>query len=241
VFKANYNGNRAEIHRYNFQTSRYADFEEQVESYRLKDRDGAFLRDAVYDDISVTLDATRSAQLAALLSHNYPPGDPLEQEYADPFDRLVDGILRIGPTDPPVGTDFNVVRDAASNKVIGILLRNPEPFNDPKVPAADIAPTITLTQHNAPPAVFATIYSKDRSRAFIGNASLDLALHDLNFAFTYLEYDGASYVPVSLVTASFFPSPVTPLADEAEVTERAMAPLVGTRAAAASRGPVVPV
>jgi hypothetical protein len=207
VFKANYNGTQEEVHRYNFQTSRYADFAEQVNSYQLKDRDGVFLRNAVYDDIAVTLDATRTAQLTALLGHNYPSGDPLEQEYADPFDRLMDGILRIGPMDPPVGTDFNVVRDNANNKVIGIFVRNFEPFNDPKILAPDIDTTIVLSQHNAPPAVFTTLYSKDRSRAFIGDASLDLALHDLEFTFTYLEFDGASYLPASVVTASFFPSP----------------------------------
>lgn len=244
VFKAKYdNGVKIseEVHRYNFQTSRYADFAEQVNSYRLKDDNGVFVKNAVYDDIAVTLDATRAAQLSALLSHNYPSGDPLEQEYADPFDRLIDGILRVGPIDPPVGTDFNIVRDAANNKVIGILLRNPEPFNDPKVPPVNLDATIKLSQQNAPPAVFTTIYSKDRSRAFIGDASLDLALHDLDFTFTYLEYDGASYVPASVVTASFFPSPVTPLQVGAQVTELAIAPPVGTRSAVASRTPVVPV
>jgi len=201
VFKANYNGTKEEVHRYNFQTSRYADFAEQVNSYQIEDRDGVFLRNAVYDDIAVTLDPTRGAQLVALLTHNYPSGDALEQEYADPFDRLVDGILRLGPIDPPVGTDFNVVRDSASNKVIGILVRNPEPFNDPKVPAADLDSTISMSQQNSS-TVFTTIYSKDRSKAFIGDASLDLALHDLDFTFTYLEYNGASYLPASVVTVS---------------------------------------
>jgi hypothetical protein len=244
VFKAQYNAGVAaseEVHRYNFQTSRYADFEEQVNSYRLKDSNGVFLKDAVYDDIAVTLDAKRAAQLAALLSHNYPSGDPLEQEYADPFDRLIDGILRVGPIDPPVGTDFNVVRDAGNNKVIGILLRNPEPFNDPKVPSANLEATITLSQQNAPPAVFTTIYSKDRARAFIGNASLDLALHDLDFTFTYLEYNGASYVPASVVTASFFPSPVTLPPEGAEVSQLAMEPPIRARGAMAGRAPVGPV
>jgi hypothetical protein len=205
VFNANYNGNingGGEIHRYNFQTSRYANFTEQVNSYQLKDSDGVFLRNAVFDDIVVTLDATRTAQLTALLGQNYPSGDPLEQEYADPFDRLLDGIMRVGPLNPPVGTDFNIVRDSATNNVIGILVRSDEPFNDPKIPVADINTTIVLTQSNAPPATFTTIHSKDRSRAFIGNTSLNLALHDLEFTFTYLEYNGASYLPVSVVTVS---------------------------------------
>ena len=227
VFKANYTDvkegdkeddteddkedGKEEVHRYNFQTSRYADFGEQVNSYQLKDPNGVFLKNAIFDDISVTLDATNTARLIALLGHTYPSGDPLEQEYADPFDRLVDGILRVGPMDPPTGTDFNIVRDGANNNVIGILVRNPEPFNDPKVPAADIDGTIVLSQLNAPPAVFTTLYSSDRSRAFIGNAALMLALHDLDFTFTYLEYSGSAYVPASVVKVSFFPSPPGPV------------------------------
>jgi hypothetical protein len=163
-----------------------------------------FLKDAVFDDIAVTLDATRTAQLAALLAQAYPSGDPLEQEYADHFDRLVDGILRVGPLDPPAGTDFNIVRERGSNAVLGIIVRNREPFNDPKVPAADIASTIVLAQGNLPPAAFTTIHSKDRSKAFIGNASLNVTLSDLVFTFTYLEYNGAAYVPASVVNANFF-------------------------------------
>lgn len=225
VFKAKYDNGvevrSEEVHRYNFQTSRYADFEEQVNSYQLKDRDGLFLRNAVYDDIAVTLDVTRTAQLTALLGHNYP-SDPLEQEYAEPFDRLTDGILRIGPMDPPVGTDFSVVRNGANNKVIGILVRNPEPFNDPKVPAADIAGTIVLSQSDTLPTAITTLYSKDRSKAFVGVASLDLALNDLEFTFKYLEYNGATFVTASVVKASFFTSPPTPLTQGSEVAQVAI-------------------
>lgn len=208
VFKARYeNGTDVrseEVHRYNFQTSRYADFAEQVNSYRLKDGDGAFSRDAVYDDVVVTLDPARTAQLIALLSGSAPTGDSLERDYADPFDRLMDGVLRVGPLDPPVNTDFTVVRDGASHKVIGILVRNPEAFNDPGIPEANIATTIVLSQPGVPAEAFTTLHAKDRSRAFAGAVNLDLALSDLTFSFTYLEYDGVAYVPASVVEASFF-------------------------------------
>lgn len=222
VFKANHNGDSEEVHRYNFQTSRYADFSEQVKSYQLKDHNGVFLKDAIFDDTVVTLDSTRTAQLTAMLSHTYPSGDPLEQEYADPFDRLVDGILRIGPTDPAVGTDFNIVRDGATNNVLGIIVRNDEPFNDPKVPAPDIDTTIVLSQPDTLPASLTTLYSKDRSKAFVGVAGLDLALNDLEFTFTYLEYNGATYVPASVVKASFFTSPPTPLSQGTEAAQPAV-------------------
>lgn len=211
VFKANYKvepaiGVKEEVHRYNFQTSRYADFTEQVNSYRLKDLNGAFLKNAIYDDITVTLDVTRSEQLTALLANNYPSGDPLEQEYADPFDRLLDGILRVGPIDPPVGTDFTIVRNAVNHQVIGILVRNPEPFNDPKVSPIEIEKTIVLSQRIFPPKQFRTLYSKDRSKAFLSETSLNMDLRDLDFTFIYLEYDGSAYLAASVVKASFFPS-----------------------------------
>ena len=208
VFKARYEDETGvhyeEVHRYNFQTSRYADFAEQVNSYRLKDANGAFSRDAVYDDVVVTLDPARSAQLAVLLGGGAPTGDPLERDYADPFDRLMDGVLHLGPLDPPVNTDFTIVRDGANDQVIGILVRSPEPFNDPGIPAADVATTIVLSQPGAPVAAFTTLHAKDRSRAFVGAVDLDLALNDLTFRFTYLEYDGVAYVPASVVEATLF-------------------------------------
>lgn len=110
-----------------------------------------------------------------------------------------------------MGTEFNVVRDSQTNGVIGILVRNPEPFNDPKVPAADIATTIVLSQRNVPSKVFTTLSSKDRSRVFIADMSLNLALQDLDFTFTYLEFDGTAYDAASVVTVTLFASPPSSL------------------------------
>jgi hypothetical protein len=201
VFKAIYQGGAYEALRYNFQTSRYGDHAEQVNSYQLKDRDGQFLRNAVFDDVAVTLDSVRSAQLAALIGGTYPPGDLLEQEYADPFDRLIDGILRIGPLDPPTGTEFTAVRDSASNRVIGVLVRNPEPFNDPKIPLGDVGATLLMSQQATPASAFKVFHARDRARAFVADPGLNLGLHDLTFTFTYLVWDGAAYAQASVVTA----------------------------------------
>lgn len=200
VFKAAYQSSSYEALRYNFQTSRYGDHGEQVNSYRLKDRDGRYLRDAVFDDVAVTLDSVRAGQLAAMIGGTYPAGDPLEQEYADPFDRLLDGILRIGPLDPPAGTEFTAVRNALTDKVIGVLVRNPEPFNDPKIPLANLAGTLLMSQQTTPASAFRVFHARDRARAFVADPGLDLGLHDLAFTFTYLTWDGATYAPASVVT-----------------------------------------
>lgn len=207
VFTARFGAAAQEVHRYNFQTSRYADHAEQVNSYRLADADGTYLRDAVYDDVAVTLDAAGTAQLVALLSPAPPSGDPLELEYAHPFDRLAQGVLRLPPLDPPVGTDFTIVRNAAGGGVLGLLVRSPEPFIDPRVPDADAALTLVLTQRNAPPVAFTTVHSKDRAMAFVGHPGLNVALHDLDFTFTLPEWNGAACAPASVVTVTLFPSP----------------------------------
>ncbi|HKP76043.1 MAG TPA: hypothetical protein VJT67_10905, partial [Longimicrobiaceae bacterium] len=211
VLRARLDQAEAEVYRFNFQTSLYDDFAAQVNSYRLHDGEGAYLRDAVFDDLSVQLDATGAARLAALLGNAYPPGDPLEQAYADPFDRLVNGILRLGPLPPPAGTEFNVVRNRADAKVIGIMVCGIEPLNDPRVPAAELAATLILSQPGTPASDFTTLHSRDRARAFVAHAGMDLQLHDLTFAFTYLEYDGAAYVPASTASVSLFPSPPAPV------------------------------
>jgi hypothetical protein len=203
VYAATYDSAAAEVLRYNFQSSRYDDFPAQINSYQLADRGGVHVRDAVYDDIAVSLDATRSAQLAALIANNYP-SDALEQEFADPFDRLIDGILQIGPLDPPTTSEFNVVRDAATGNVLGLYFRGPEPVNDPRIPASDIANTITMTQQNSNVSPFVVFHSKDRSRAFIADPALNLQLMELQVTFVYLEYDGGAYVPASTVAVGLF-------------------------------------
>ncbi|HEX8210837.1 MAG TPA: hypothetical protein VF584_11735 [Longimicrobium sp.] len=207
VFTARFGAAVQEVHRENFRTSRYADHPEQVNSYRLADADGTYLRDAVYDDVAVTLDAGRTAQLVALLSHAPPSGDPLEREYGHPFDRLAQGVLRLPALDPPVGTDFTIVRDAAGGGVLGFLVRSPEPLIDPRITDAGAAPTLVLTQRNAPPVSFTTVHSKDRAMAFVGHPGLNVALHDLDFTFTLPEWNGAAWAPASVVTVTLFLSP----------------------------------
>jgi hypothetical protein len=207
VLKANYNGSKEEVHRYNFQTSRYPSFAAQVNSYKLVDAEGAYLKDAVFDDLPATLDIPRRTQLAALLAGNVSSGDPLEQQYAEPFDRLIDGILQLGPLAPATGTGFNIVRDGSGGAVLGILVCNPEPFNDPKIPTPEISASIVLTQSNQTPMVFPVIHSKDRSKAFIGDPNLNLGLHDLEFTFTYFESNGISYIPAAVVKVDLFSTP----------------------------------
>ena len=125
-----YKGSIREVHRYVFQTSRYADFRRQVESYHLIDKDGD-RRDAIFQlkiplvpaDIALMYDIVTGTMSAANAG--------LAVTWADPFDRLVEGALKLTPLDAAISTEFNIVRNAATNAVVAVWIRNPEPFNDP--------------------------------------------------------------------------------------------------------------
>lgn len=211
------------VHTYPFQTSRYPNFEEQIRSYIFKtDREGNVIKSAVYklwansvDVPSTTIGAPPvptidlvSAQ--KVITNNITAIDPaLLQQYANQFDRLINGVFHINYNElqAPVTTEFNIIRSNINNKILGILIRNPEPFNDPKLPKAD--PNISSTEpmetllvsrwHTgfdpAPievtesariigregwgaPSEFYVIHSNDRSKMFVTNRNFNFNILD---------------------------------------------------------------
>lgn len=206
-------------HNYGFQTSRYANFVEQVNSYILKqDNLGVILKAAVYKLLAETVDVTNPSPgqpaiptIDLGLAHKVVTNDiatmdpKIVQQYAEQFDRLINGVFHIdyNKLQAPETTEFNVVRHPITNKILGILIRNPEPFNDPKLPKANPnlssteltetlevrklhigidpnLPDLVLETARIPigefwgnPNEFYVIHSKDRSRIFITNRSFN--------------------------------------------------------------------
>lgn len=206
-------------HNYGFQTSRYPNFDEQVNSYILKtDREGNIVKAAIYKLDAKTVDVVTPppnslvvptidlTSAHKVITNDVANIDPkLLQQYAEQFDRLINGVFHINYNDlqAPETTEFNIVRHPMTNKILGILIRNPEPFNDPKLPKADpnissteftetlevrklhtgIDPNlpdvgletarIPLTQFWGNPSEFYVIHSKDRSRMFVTNRSFN--------------------------------------------------------------------
>lgn len=211
------------VHTYVFQTSRYKDFTEQVNSYILKydSNLNIILKEAVFvikaekaGTPTPLIDLNMGKDVITNNLGNIP--DALKQQYADQFDRLINGILHIdyNVLHAAVTTEFNIVRHPDSpNKVIGILIRNPEPFNDPKIPKADpnissTEPTETLqvSKWNGigwdSPSDFYVIHSKDRSKMFVTNRSFDFDVDPLallKFSFEYKLFNGTSYASISAV------------------------------------------
>lgn len=208
IFNAKYKVGTAteisrEVHRYPFQTSRYADFAEQVQSYvLLRDTNTqAILKSAIFEtapDVSYSLVVAQSIVAGTMLNT-----DPLIQEAALPFDRLIDRVFKLGALMPPATTEFNIVHDSANSQVLGILIRNPEPFADPKMPEDVLmstgTPAIELRIDTGsgfgPASDYKALWSKDRSSIFVTNSdnSMDLPVGTLEFTFRYHLYNGTVY------------------------------------------------
>jgi hypothetical protein len=202
-----------EVHRHVFETSRYGDFEEQVKSYILKshlDTNNNLVIDkqAVFT-LETSLTASQLADAAQFVANPDSVADTLVQQFGHPYDRLIDGILSIRSSvnpsqslEPAVCTEFNFIKDTVTGKTIGVLVRSPEPFNDPKMPSSVIQTTLSLTHtdlSNTITTSYKVFFAKDNAKAFITNddASLDMpAAGECKFTFLYKQYDGAQYSTV---------------------------------------------
>ena len=205
-----------EVHRFVFQTSRYGDFAEQVHSYQIDEGseggpDGAIFSaqaEAIYE-IDRTIDAGQVTAAQAVLAGNSVPEEVAR--YADPFVRLVNGALGLNDLAAAVTTEFNVIRDGP--RVLGILVRSPEPFNDPKIPRKFELPvlpndpddllqdTVALSVNGGATTDFEAVFARDASQVFLtlGDHSLDLPKGAYHLRFTYLQFDGDQYSPVAVV------------------------------------------
>ncbi len=181
-----------EVHRYTFQTSRYMNFRKQVESYILKDDKGN-TKNAVFDLSIPVSDSTRINKALAIASKSdEDTGSELSSRYPHPFDRIVEGLFNIPPMEAAAGTEFNLIKNTADgNKIIGVLIRNPEPFNNPRTPQANLDQTLVVK--NDPNNNYKIIHSKDDSQILImskkGDMKSGLSGGNLQLVFKYIGWE----------------------------------------------------
>lgn len=181
-----------EVHRYNFQTSRYASFKEQVDSYILSS-DIINPRSAVFT-VEQAIDANDITKAQQIVNNTLPQDDELIATYAETFDRIVDGALKMGSLDAAVTNEFNIIKNTITNSIIGILIRNPEPFNDPKIPIGVLNQSLDVAIGSlSQDAGLNLIFSKDRSKIFITNPAMNLSPDNYFFTFRYFEFSGTAY------------------------------------------------
>jgi hypothetical protein len=201
LFDLDYNGTfdevseTAVVHKFTFQTSRFASFEEQVNSYKLEDpNDASINAEAVFNvDKALTAGEVAAAwdtmnDLANLA------GDSIEVNYQHKFDRIIEGIWGFTPMNEAVTTEFNVIRNTSdSDKIVAVVIRNPEPFNNPRIPLDIIEDTIeVLLPGGTPDTDYKVLFSKDYSQAIVMHSTLEL-ISDLDLRFKYKIWDGNDY------------------------------------------------
>lgn len=198
IFKARYKPisqseySEEEVHRYVFQTSRYESFEEQVNSYALeRDQDDPLIiTKTARFEVTVLIDSTQLTTAQAIVNDTLDVNSPLRQEYAYDYDKLISGIFKLGALHPAITTEFNLIKDTAGI-LLGILIRNPEPFNDPKIPDSIIGQTIQATFGSN--SLDKKVFSKDRRNVFITNGNMNVTAGLYDFVFSYLQWSGAQY------------------------------------------------
>lgn len=192
---------RAEIHRFNFKTSRFSTFEEQAGSFVLNSSPGSE-KYAIYP-LQVNFTQTEIDGAIHDLIDDNPENDNAEViRYAARYDRLVYGGLGIKNLEPITTTVIhpliNVDPQGSGKRLLGILVRNPEPFNNPKLPLESLSNTVGLSLTPAGGAVLAPesfiyIHSQDTSAVFISNTGLNLPAGMASLHFKYKIFNGNDY------------------------------------------------
>ena len=195
-----------EVHRFVFKTSRYATFKEQVESYRMQqiidgqlvEKEALFTIEKSYTPEQVDGAYTTiinwingNANQIPLTGFSTEVLDNLNNNYQHPFDRVFEGILGFRPLDEAISTEVNIIRNLDDNKVIAILVRNPEPFNNPKMPRVDVLDTIQVLTGTT--VDYKVLHSKDYSQAIIMHTSREIT-SNLKVQFKYKIWNGNNYI-----------------------------------------------
>ena len=201
-----YQGKIREVHQYVFQTSQYPDFTAQVKSYRLDDGKGN-QRDAVFRieralsvaDVNLMFDVVSGTMSPANLA--------LAGAWADPFDRLVAGVMKLTPLDAAISTEFNIVANSTTGAPVAVWLRNPEPLNNPKLPPDVLERTLRVMDDLDVDLSYKVLFSKDGSQAFVMHPARTIPASQIKLRFAYFEWDGSKYVERNVVISDFIPTP----------------------------------
>ncbi|HEY1045540.1 MAG TPA: hypothetical protein VGF79_03815, partial [Bacteroidia bacterium] len=114
------------------------------------------------------------------------------------YDRIINGSMA------PLGSFqacerleiHRLVNTSDSNKLVGLLIRSPEPLFFPALDAQDLADSLEVIcelSGSDPETDFIMVYAKDRSSVFITTVNMDMPSGEYHFNFKYLTYNGAEY------------------------------------------------
>lgn len=195
-----------EVHKFVFRTSRYRNFEGQVNSFTIEKEVGGVLTtsQSVFHAAKLfTVEEIQSAYNAmtgAPLTISNPDAlANLEHNYQHLYDRIIEGVLGLTPLDAAISTEVNLVRNLSDNKVVALIVRNPEPFNHPKIPLSEMADALKVFTAGVENTDYSVLFSKDYAAAIIMHSSLEIT-EDVDLQFTYKLWNGSIYAPEASVT-----------------------------------------
>tara|TARA_R110001592_G_scaffold119760_4_gene323202 strand:+ start:8001 stop:14789 length:6789 start_codon:yes stop_codon:yes gene_type:complete len=141
VVFSTYNGIEKNTHSYPFQTSRFANLQEHINSYQLKGKAGD-TKEAVYtieidlktDESDATSNIINILSIGLGVEEHTKEYEKTLQNYPNTCERLTREYLGLKEYLPPVGVEFNYIVEKNTNHFIGIWIRSVEPLNDPRIP-----------------------------------------------------------------------------------------------------------
>jgi hypothetical protein len=191
----------AEVHKYGFMSSLFATFQDQAGSFIVDNTPGAE-RYALYNlNVGFTTDEV-TQNLLPLLNNDADNTSALVMQYPVQFDRIIFGGCKLKAFERSTNTIINLLintdPDDGSQQLLGIIIRNPEPFNDPKLPVDELADTFQLTLTEAdgtviPATGFVYIYSSDTSAVLITNSNMQVPAGTIVFTCRYKIFNGTDY------------------------------------------------
>ncbi|WP_316841307.1 hypothetical protein [Pedobacter gandavensis] len=196
---------KEEVHKFSFRTSAFDSFAAQVSSFILDSSEEKPVYAIYPESVSFSTEEINNS-LKNLIDGDSENDPAAVLNYAVKFDRLIYGGLRLKNPDVISHTVIQPVinvnpENPADRKILGILIRNPEPFNDPKLPLAELSDTVKMVLYSAGQVVsaadqFIYIHSRDTSAVFITNAAMELPAADMELKFKYKIFNGNDYQTV---------------------------------------------
>jgi hypothetical protein len=208
LFKAVYNPTGsipsvAEVHRFNFKTSRYANFQEQIGSLTQLQQAGMVTHALQKWDLA--LEASQLTEKVLPLINESMEDDPAwALRYGNRFDRLLYGGLGITQMPSADRTCITALvlpegtSQEQSYRIIALLVQNPEPFNEPQLPAEELKDTIRLKLTPSGQATVSLepwqyIHAADNSAVIITNTELRLPWGSFQLDFQHKTFNGTTY------------------------------------------------
>lgn len=187
-----------EVHSFVFKTSRYRNFREQIESFHLRQEiDGQVAeRDAIFkyekEFTALQINAARAViNGQPITGFDQQTLANLELNYQHAYDKIFEGILGFKPWNEPICTEVNLIKDISTGNTVAIIIRNPEPFNDPKIPVQNMYDTIEVIDQG----LYNLLFSKDYSQVVIMKVEGAIPEGIINLKFIYKLWNGFTYNP----------------------------------------------